>query len=90
MILGDIDTLEANISPSNASDTIHWKSSDESIATVNQEIVTAVSEGETVITIVTAKDSITNTAKVVVGADVDKDGVIDENDTVQILLKVLL
>ena len=74
MILGDIDTLEANISPSNASDTIHWKSSDESIATVNQEgIVTAVSKGETVITIVTAKDSITNTAKVVVSANVDKD-----------------
>ncbi len=82
MILGDIDTLEANISPSNASDTVHWKSSDESIATVNQEgIVTAVSKGETVITIVTAKDSITNTAKVVVSADIDKDGVIDENDT---------
>ena len=29
----------------------------------------------------TAKDSITNTAKVVVSTDGDKDGIIDENDT---------
>ena len=82
MILGDIDTLKASIYPSNVSDTIHWKSSDESIATVTQNgMVTAIAKGEAVITVMTAKDSITNTAKVVVNTDGDKDGVIDENDT---------
>ena len=82
MILGDIDTLKASIYPSNISDTINWKSSDESIAAVTQDgIVTAIAKGETLITAMTGKDSIANTAKVVVNTDGDKDGVIDENDT---------
>ncbi len=82
MILGDIDTLKASIYPTNVSDTIHWKSSDESIAAVTQDgIVTAIAKGEAVITVMTAKDSITNTAKVVVSTDGDKDGVIDDKDT---------
>ena len=82
MVVGDTDTLMASIYPTNVSDTINWKSSDESIVTVNQNgIVTAIAKGEAVITVMTAKDSITNTAKVVVSTDGDKDGVIDENDT---------
>jgi len=82
MILGDIDTLKASIYPSNISDSINWKSSDESIATVTQEgIVTAIAKGEAIITVMTGKDSIANTAKVVVNTDGDKDGIIDENDT---------
>ena len=82
MILGDIDTLKADIYPNNISDTINWKSSDERIATVTQDgIVTAIAKGEAIITVTTAKDSITNSAKVVVSTDGDKDGVIDENDT---------
>jgi uncharacterized repeat protein (TIGR02543 family) len=82
MVLGGIDTLKASIYPTNASDTINWKSSDESIVTVNQDgIVTAIAKGEAVITVMTAKDSITNTAKVVISTDGDKDGIIDENDT---------
>ena len=82
MILGDTDTLKASIYPTNVSDTIHWKSSDESIATVTQEgIVTAIAKGESVITVMTAKDSITNSAQITVILDADRDGVIDENDT---------
>jgi uncharacterized repeat protein (TIGR02543 family) len=82
MILGDTDTLKASIYPSNISDTINWKSSDESIATVTQNgIVTAIAKGEAVITVMTAKDSISNTAQITVILDADKDGVIDENDT---------
>ena len=82
MILGAIDTLKASIYPTNVSDTIHWKSSDESIASVTQEgIVTAIAKGEAVITVMTAKDSITNTAQITVILDADRDGVIDENDT---------
>ena len=82
MILGAIDTLKADIYPSNISDTLNWISSDERIATVTQEgIVTALAKGETIITVVTAKDSITNSVKVVVSADGDQDGVIDDKDT---------
>jgi uncharacterized repeat protein (TIGR02543 family) len=82
MILGAIDTLKADIYPSNISDTLNWISSDERIATVAQEgIVTALAKGETIITVVTAKDSITNSVKVVVSADGDQDGVIDDKDT---------
>jgi len=82
MILGDIDTLKASIYPSNASDTVHWKSSDETIASVTQEgIVTAIAKGEAVITVMTAKDSITNTAQITVVLDADRDGIIDDKDT---------
>ena len=82
MILGTIDTLKADIYPSNISDALNWISSDERIATVTQEgIVTALTKGETIITVVTAKDSITNSVKVVVSADGDQDGVIDDKDT---------
>ena len=82
MVVGDTDTLMASIYPTNVSDTINWKSSDESIVTVNQNgIVTAIAKGEAVITVMTAKDSITNTAKVIVRTDGDKDGVIDDKDT---------
>ena len=82
MVVGYRDTLKADLYPSIVSDTINWKSSDESIATVNQEgVVTAVNKGEALITVITAKDSITNTAKVVVSIDGDKDGIIDEDDT---------
>jgi len=82
MILGAIDTLKADIYPGNISDTLNWISSDERIATVTQEdIVTALAKGKTIITVITANDSITSSVKVVVSVDGDQDGVIDENDT---------
>ena len=82
MVVGDTDTLMASIYPTNVSDTINWKSSDESIVTVNQNgIVTAIAKGEAVITVMTAKDSITNTAQITIVLDADKDGVIDDKDT---------
>jgi uncharacterized repeat protein (TIGR02543 family) len=82
MVVGDTDTLMASIYPTNVSDTINWKSSDESIVTVNQNgIVTAIAKGEAVITVMTAKDSITNTAQITIVLDADRDGVIDDKDT---------
>ena len=82
MILGAIDTLKADIYPGNISDTLNWISSDERIATVTQKgIVTALAKGETIITVITANDSITSSVNVVVSVDGDQDGVIDENDT---------
>ena len=82
MILGAIDTLKADIYPGNISDTLNWISSDERIATVTQKgIVTALAKGETIITVITANDSITSSVNVVVSVDGDQDGVIDDKDT---------
>ena len=79
MVVGDTDTLMASIYPTNVSDTINWKSSDEVLQQlIKNGIVTAIAKGEAVITVMTAKDSITNTAKVVVSTDGDGDGVADE------------
>lgn len=52
MIIGETITLVATITPSNASDKqLTWSSSKQSVATITQEgVVTAISEGEAIIT----------------------------------------
>ena len=51
LVIGQKRTLSASIMPSNATDqTIVWTSSDESVASVESGVVTALHEGETVIT----------------------------------------
>ena len=50
MIEGDTETLTVSISPDDATDkTITWTSSKESVATVNNGVISAVSPGETTI-----------------------------------------
>lgn len=52
---GDTQVLKVSVLPENATDkTYTWSSSDESVATVADDIVTAVADGSAVITAVTA------------------------------------
>ena len=53
-------TLTATVSPSGAA--ISWSSSDETIATVENGVVTAVAEGEAVITVTARYRGNTSTA----------------------------
>ena len=63
---GQEETLEATVTPSNASDTtVTWKSNDESIATVENGKVKAIKEGTTTIT-ASSKDGPKATCKVTV------------------------
>ena len=48
--VGDTVTLTASLTPNNAVATIVWESSDESVATVNNGVVTGVSNGQAIIT----------------------------------------
>ena len=48
--VGDTVTLTASLTPNNAVGTIVWESSDTSIATVNNGVVTGVSNGQAIIT----------------------------------------
>lgn len=50
---GDIAKLEATLDPSDATDKIAWKSSNENVATINNGIVTAIGAGTAVITVTT-------------------------------------
>ena len=55
MVEGETRKLDASVFPANAEDTsVSWNSADHSIATVDQSgLVTAVSEGTTIVTVVT-------------------------------------
>lgn len=48
--VGDTDTLVATTTPSNCSDTVIWSSSNENVATVVNGVVTAVADGDCIIT----------------------------------------
>ena len=48
--VGDTATLVASLIPNNAVSTIVWESSDESVATVDNGVITGVSNGQAVIT----------------------------------------
>ncbi|MBQ3509711.1 MAG: Ig-like domain-containing protein [Peptococcaceae bacterium] len=49
--IGDSETLTATVSPDNATDkTVIWTSSNKAVATVENGVVTAIAEGEAVIT----------------------------------------
>ena len=67
--VGGTDKLTATITPSNATDKgLIWSSSDESVATVDQNgVVTGVSEGTATITVTTADGNKTAACTVTVG-----------------------
>ena len=66
---GETATLTATVLPEDATDkTVTWSSSNETVATVSDGIVTPVSEGETDITVTTAEGGYTDTCKVTVSA----------------------
>ena len=48
--IGETATLTATVLPEEAEVSVAWSSSDETVATVTEGVVTAVSEGETVVT----------------------------------------
>lgn len=53
--IGDVIVLEGKMKPENSTDTMKWSSSQPNVATVNKYgVVTALSEGETIITVKTS------------------------------------
>jgi len=64
---GTTETLVASVSPSDATDkTVVWSSSNESVATVSEGVVTAISAGEAVITAKTKDGGFSATCSLVV------------------------
>lgn len=57
-------TLNATVTPSNSQDAITWESEDETIATVNNGVVTGISEGETTIKAISGNCQATCVVKV--------------------------
>lgn len=72
---GDTQVLTVSVLPENATDkTYTWSSSDESVATVADDVVTAVADGSAVITAVTADGD--HKASVIVKVATPYDGVV--------------
>ena len=72
---GDTQVLTVSVLPENATDkTYTWSSSDESIATVADDVVTAVADGSAVITAVTADGD--HKASVIVKVATPYDGIV--------------
>jgi len=70
LYIGDTEELTAKILPENATiQTVSWKSSDLTIATVDNGMVTAIAEGVTSITVSTADGNKTATCEVTVIAN---------------------
>ena len=63
--VGETETLTATVSPENATNkTVTWTSSDETVATVSDGVVTAVAEGKATITVTTVDGEHTATCPV--------------------------
>lgn len=70
MTIGDESTLVATVSPSNATNkAVSWSSNNNSVATVNNGKITAVSKGTAVITVTTADGSKTASCNVTVSEE---------------------
>lgn len=69
--VGKAEALSAVVIPANADNkTVSWSTSDPSVATVANGLVTAVKEGSATITVTTADGGKTATCAVTVSADV--------------------
>ncbi len=67
LAVGDTITLTATVLPVNATDaSVTWSTSDDTVATVDGGVVTALAEGEATITATTTDGGMTATSKVVV------------------------
>jgi len=67
--IGDTETLTATVNPSNATNkNVTWATSDSSLATVNDGVVTTASAGTATITVTTADGGFTATCAVTVSA----------------------
>jgi len=65
--VGETETLTATVQPTNATDkTVTWTSSDESVATVANGVVSTLSEGTSIITVTTNDGNHTATCQVTV------------------------
>ena len=86
LTVGDKDTLTAAVIPADATDTgVIWRSSDTSVATVSDGVVTAVSAGEAKITVTTEDGGYTASCIVTVEndilyGDVNDDGEVNTPD----------
>lgn len=70
--VGDSEKITSMISPSNATNQIvTWKSNNPLVATVKNGLVTAIAEGETVITVTTEDGNHTAICKVIVGKSIN-------------------
>ncbi len=64
MSVGDTATLRVNISPSNTTEKVIWKSSKDEIATVKDGVITAKKEGEVYISVSSESGAVTSKCKV--------------------------
>lgn len=65
IVVGETETLTPEISPADARDkSVRWESSNESVATVDNGVITAVSSGSAVITVITNSGSFKATCNV--------------------------
>ena len=66
MTEGDVVEVTATVTPSNATDcSVVWASSDETVATVTNGVITAVGEGETIVTVTAnGKADVTKTIQI--------------------------
>jgi uncharacterized protein YjdB len=75
LTVGDTETLTPTVLPVNADyNAVTWKSSDDSVATVSEGVVTAVGAGNAIITVTAADGSKTAEANVTVNSIVPPDG----------------
>lgn len=79
---GETKTLTATLTPANTTDTITWSSSNTSVATVNNGVVTSVANGSAIITVTCGSQSATCSITVSISTTPQAD--IDFSGTVQL------